>query len=288
MCTNQQEWLLKSIALSLVCLLASLGCGKKQPSAPAPPNPSAASLPLAGGSFTSSELAQFTALDPIDTHAHILQNAPAFFAMLHKLNLHVLDIVVATTPGQKTLDEKRERAWHFVRASDGHATLCTTFDPFLFAQRDFAKTAIAEINHDFDEGAVAVKIWKTIGEQVRDRNGRYLMADDPVFQPIFTDIASRNKTLVAHLADPDSIWQAPNPQSPDYSYYHTESPEWYMYKRPNAPSKEAILLARDHVLARNPHLRVVGAHLGSMESESLGTDESTPTLLSSESEEATR
>jgi predicted TIM-barrel fold metal-dependent hydrolase len=36
---------------------------------------------------------------------------------------------------------------------------------------------------------------------------------------------------------------------------------------PGAPSKPTILAARDHLLALHPHLRVVGAHLGSMESD---------------------
>jgi predicted TIM-barrel fold metal-dependent hydrolase len=38
-----------------------------------------------------------------------------------------------------------------------------------------------------------------------------------------------------------------------------------MYLHPDHPSKATILAARDHVLAMNPKLRVVGAHLGSME-----------------------
>ena len=239
------------------------GCGNQQP---ASPDAAAAPVPApVSGAFTDTELTQFAALNPIDTHAHIYQNAPPFFALLHKLNLHVLDILVVNTPGQKDLDTQRQQAWQFVRGSEGHATLCSTFDPSLFPRHDFARTAIAEINKDFDQGAVAVKIWKTIGEQLRDANGRYLMPDDPIFEPIYKDIATHHKTLIAHVADPNSIWEAPNPASPDYSYY-TNHPEWYMYKRPNAPSKEGILLARDHLLERNPELRVVGAHLGSMES----------------------
>ena len=38
-----------------------------------------------------------------------------------------------------------------------------------------------------------------------------------------------------------------------------------MFGRTDAPGKEAILTARDRVLARYPRLRVVGCHLGSDE-----------------------
>jgi predicted TIM-barrel fold metal-dependent hydrolase len=90
------------------------------------------------------------------------------------------------------------------------------------------------------------------------------MPDDPVFAPIYHAIASHNMTLVAHVAEPNSCWEPPNPASPDYQYYK-EHPEWYMYGKPDHPSKEQILAARDHLLSENPNLRVVGAHLGSME-----------------------
>ena len=40
-----------------------------------------------------------------------------------------------------------------------------------------------------------------------------------------------------------------------------------MFGRTGAPSKEAILAARDRVLARYPKLRVVGCHLGSDEDD---------------------
>ena len=40
-----------------------------------------------------------------------------------------------------------------------------------------------------------------------------------------------------------------------------------MYGKPDAPAKEAILAARDRVLARYPGLRVVGCHLGSNEDD---------------------
>ena len=130
----------------------------------------------------------------------------------------------------------------------------------------FSQAAIAQLDRDFSQGAVAVKIWKNIGEQVKDAKGNYTLPDDPAFEPIYKDIAAHNKTLIAHVADPDTIWEPPTPSAPDYSYY-TEHPEWYMYNRPNAPSKQAILRARDHLLRQNPTLRVVGAHLGSMEAD---------------------
>jgi hypothetical protein len=256
---------MKKMIFSLsVAIVVTIGCSKQQPTSSVAVPPSAAASSTGNGPFTDQELAQFTALNPIDTHTHIYQSAPPFLALLKRLNIHVVDILVTHSPDQKELDTERRQALDFINASEGHAILCSTFNPFLYTQTGFSRSVIIQMNHDFDQGAVAVKIWKNIGEQVKDANGKYIMPDNPVFEPIYQDIATHNKTLVAHVADPNTIWEAPNPAAADYSYY-MEHPEWYMYKKTNAPSKEAILLARDHLLEKNPKLRVVGAHLGSME-----------------------
>ncbi|HTF72291.1 MAG TPA: amidohydrolase family protein, partial [Edaphobacter sp.] len=56
------------------------------------------------------------------------------------------------------------------------------------------------------------------------------------------------------------------PKALDTSYY-AKQPEWDMSKIAGAPTKSAVLASRDHLLAENPKLRVVGAHFGSMESD---------------------
>jgi predicted TIM-barrel fold metal-dependent hydrolase len=254
----------KRISLFLIAGLAIVACNKQQTSKPSQPVSSAPS-PVTGP-FSSEELHNFQAVNPLDTHVHIYQTNPTFLALLAKLNLHVLNILVTQTPDQPALDQERQQAWTFVHASNGQATLCTTFNPFPYRNPGFTQATIAQINRDFSQGAVAVKIWKNIGEQVKDAKGNYTLPDDPAFEAIYKDIAAHKKTLIAHVADPDTIWEPPTPAAPDYSYY-TEHPEWYMYNRPNAPSKQVILRARDHVLRLNPNLRVVGAHLGSMEAD---------------------
>ncbi|HEY0704656.1 MAG TPA: amidohydrolase family protein [Candidatus Acidoferrales bacterium] len=212
-------------------------------------------------------LRDFSALQPIDTHVHVFKTDPVFIALLERLHLHVLDIEVADN--QRIFgDLKAEMALaeKFTNANPDHASLCVTFDPFRFGQKDFTASTVSDLQQEFANGAVAVKIWKNIGMELKDADGRYVMPDDPAFDPIYQAIAAANKTLIAHVAEPWSCWQAPNPQSPDYDYYQ-ENPEWYMYRHPDHPRKETILAARDHLLATHPNLRVVGAHLGSMETD---------------------
>jgi hypothetical protein len=55
-----------------------------------------------------------------------------------------------------------------------------------------------------------------------------------------------------------------DPQDPHYGYYSSH-PEWHLYGKPGYPSHRELMDARDRVLAKHARLRVVGAHLGSLE-----------------------
>jgi len=212
-------------------------------------------------------LRAFAAMEPVDTHVHAFKTDPAFTDLMARLQLHVLDICVADTQGiYNDLATEVARAKGFIKSSTGHAKLCVTFNPFTFQQKDFAQNTVKQLHQEFANGAIAVKIWKNIGMELKTPDGKYVMPDDPAFAPIYRAIAAENKTLVAHVAEPSSCWQPPDPDSPDYDYYK-ENPEWYMYLHPDHPRKEVILAARDHLLEENPKLRVVGAHLGSMETD---------------------
>lgn len=217
--------------------------------------------------LTGAARSEFASLDPVDTHVHVFQTGPMFVGMLEQLHLHVLDILVVddTNKYRTTKDQQREDALKFVASSQGHAHLCTTFDAFKFNDANFSKAAIDDLNRDFEHGAIAVKIWKNVGMEIKNASGQYILPDDPRIEPIYQDIATHHKTLIAHLAEPDTAW-GPEEGAP-YSGYYRANPQWDMSKKPGIPSKAAILAARDNILAMNPGLRLVGAHLGSMEED---------------------
>jgi len=214
----------------------------------------------------STLLEAFAEVQPIDAHIHVYKNDPQLDALIERLNLRALNICVIDDrdPDYKGLEPQRTQVLAFRQGTHGRAAFCTTFSPYDFEQPGFSGRVIRQLNEDFVNGAVAVKIYKVMGMEMKNKSGQWVMADDPAFQPIYREIAARNRTVVAHLAEPDSCWQTPNPSSPDYAYYK-EHPGEYAYAHPDWPSKAIILAARDKLVAENPTLRVVGAHLGSME-----------------------
>jgi hypothetical protein len=214
-------------------------------------------------------LRQFAAIDPIDSHVHVFQASPLFEQMLEHDHLTLLNILVVddTWAPRKQLQPQIDFAWRLVHESQGHIRLCSTFDPYRFNDPDFTDNSIRQINRDFHDGAVAIKIWKNFGMEIKNGQGEYVLPDDPRLQPIFADAARQNKTLLAHLAEPDLAWQPLDVKKDPLSEYYIQNPQWHMLNKPGVPSKQTILAARDHILERNPHLRVVGVHLGSMEKD---------------------
>jgi predicted TIM-barrel fold metal-dependent hydrolase len=216
---------------------------------------------------TEQALEGFAALRPIDVHTHVFKTDSAFQAMLDRLHLKLLNILVVddTVPYRKQLSPQVAVARELLASGHGHIAWCTTFNPYQFGSPSFAADAIQQVNRNFAQGALAVKIWKNIGMELKDK-GKFVMADDPQFEPIYQDIAQQHKTLMAHQAEPDVAWGPPDPSDPSWSYYQ-ENPQWFLYNKPGFPSKQEILRARDHVLEMNPSLRMVGVHLGSMEKD---------------------
>lgn len=204
----------------------------------------------------------------IDAHAHILNGSPDILRMLERLEMQVVNLCVVDKyeRGFERAEPQHIMAVNVFRNSAGRVAWCSTFEPDDWESPGFASRVIKELDATFRQGAVGVKIYKSIGMDLKSRSGAYLMPDNPAFDPIFKFIAERNKTLYAHIAEPIAAWQPLDPASPDYDYYKN-APAWHMYGHPDRPSKQAILDARDRMLARNPKLRVVGAHLGSMEED---------------------
>lgn len=209
-----------------------------------------------------------TPLSRIDAHVHVFNTSAAFVQMLQQLDIHVLNICVVDKydRGFEEAGPQHAKALEIFRRSKGRAAWCSTFDPQDWERPGFTQSSISELEKTFKNGAVAVKIYKSIGMELKSSSGKYLMPDDPVFDPIFEVIQAHDRTLYAHLAEPSAAWRPLDPASPHYSYYKS-NPDWHMYLHPERPSKEAILAARDHILKRHPKLRMVGCHLGSMEED---------------------
>lgn len=204
----------------------------------------------------------------VDAHAHVFTDSPVVFKMLERLNMRFVNITVVDPydKGYETVEPQTKAALAVARAGHGRAPWVATFDAAGWEQPGFAKRVIAQLEASFREGAVGVKIYKTIGMDLRAKDGSYAMPDNPAFAPILDAIAASGKTLYAHIAEPAGAWKAYDPSDPDSGYYR-DNPLWSMYGKPGRPAKATIIAARDRMIAAHPKLRIVGCHLGSNEED---------------------
>lgn len=204
----------------------------------------------------------------IDAHVHFLAEAKPVLDLMERDNLTGVNICVVDRyePGYEAAAPQHRTARHLAEVSHGRLPWIATFDDAGFAEPGFSTRVLGEIDAALKDGALGVKIYKSIGMELRSADGAFILPDDPAFAPILEGLATRGKTLYAHIAEPIAAWQPLDPKSPDYDYYSTRA-DWHVYGRAGMPSKETVLAARDRMLEQHPRLKVVGCHLGSMEED---------------------
>lgn len=184
--------------------------------------------------------------------------------MLEQLDLKMMNICCIDEAGEGWREEQAEVYRRLAQEHPQRFGWCTSFTLPGFDDPQYVDRVITQMERDFAEGAVACKAWKNFGMEIRKPSGEYMMVDDPLLEPIFSFVADQDKTLLMHIADPLDCWLPLREDSPHYGYY-SQNPEWHLYGRDDVPSHQQMMDARDAVVARHPNLRVVGAHLGSLE-----------------------
>ena len=162
----------------------------------------------------------------IDTHIHIHRDAPTLVSALKESNWRGLDIVVCPASGDEPFDlEDKLRATLKVRRdSGGTLAWASTFDARGFESPGFADRTIARLQQSFDDGAIGVKIWKNIGMAIKSKSGDYLLPDDPALLPIYEAIQRADRTLVAHLAEPNGAWLPLDANNPEIHLLFERTP----------------------------------------------------------------
>ncbi len=208
---------------------------------------------------------EYAGFPKIDAHVHIDTFEPDF-AMLARREGFRLMTLVTRSASQEHID--REFAWARSQNEDSPETVsfATTISMENWSDPDWQEITIARLRQDFDNGAIAVKLWKDIGMTFRDSDSTFIMIDNPRFDPILEYIASEQKPLIGHFGEPRNCWLPVDSMTvPGDSSYFTNNPQYHMYLYPEFPSYYDQINARDNMLAKHPDLLFVGAHLGSLE-----------------------
>lgn len=211
------------------------------------------------------EVEDFTRVKKFDSHVHLNTRDTALVEQAIADNFELLTINV-DYPDFSTVGEQFDAARAQVAAHPDVVHFAATFTMNDWTEAGHSQRVIETLEKARAQGALAVKVWKNIGMEVRDDDGRLLMIDDPRLDPIFDWIEGSGMPLIGHQGEPRNCWLPLDEMSVDNDReYFREHPQYYMYLHPEMPAYEEQIAARDNRLARNPGLHFVGAHLASLE-----------------------
>ena len=209
--------------------------------------------------------ADFARVEKFDAHVHANAPDPVVLRLARQDRFELLSINV-DYPDFPSL-ETQAAAARALRAMDpGRFFYATTFSMRGWEAPGWADAVTQQLTEAVQGGAVAVKVWKNVGMVERDAKGQLLSIDDARLAPVFNRIDELGVPLIAHQGEPYNCWLPLDKMTTDNDRsYFREHPQYHMYLHPEQPSHETLMAARDRVVAAHPGLRVVGAHLASLE-----------------------
>lgn len=214
------------------------------------------------GLYTAED---FKTVEKYDTHVHINADDTTFIQQAKEDNFRLLTVNVNPFY-YPAIEDQRSISLRLIKAYPDRLAYATTFTVKNWGSDEWQPQTLAYLKESFEKGAIAVKIWKNIGMELRDKNGKFVMIDDSRFDPILDFIEKNHVTFIGHLGEPRNAWLPVEQMTvANDKGYFSKHPQYHMYLHPEYPSYEDQINARDNMLKKHPNLRFVGAHLGSLE-----------------------
>lgn len=222
-----------------------------------------------GKNISSTEyynIEDFKSVKKIDAHEHLTVDIDtAFIKQAEENNFYLLTINFYQTSGI-SIEDQQDNAIKLIKAFPNRIAYATGFSLRNYNNDFWQNEVISFLKNSFSKGAVAVKVWKNIGMELKDKKGNLVMIDNPRFDTILNYMARNNMPLIGHLGEHKNSWLPLEKMTVkgnrDYARAH---PMEHMYLHPERPSYEDYIRVRDHMLEKHPDLKFIGAHLGSLE-----------------------
>ena len=112
------------------------------------------------------------------------------------------------------------------------------------------------------DGAIGLKVYKSLGLTDKDSNGNRIAVNDPRIDPIWEECGKLGFPVLIHSADPASFWK-PKDKNNERWLELKQKPN--RYRNPGLfPSFESIIAEQHSVFEKHPKTTFINAHLGWM------------------------
>lgn len=209
----------------------------------------------------------YSSVKKIDAHIHVDADDGAVEKLAEDNNFVLLTLNVDHTDSA-AVKEQFHHAVNSLKNYPGQIIYGATFwfDTTGFRTDAWSEKTISQLEENLSGGAVCVKVWKNIGMVLKDREGKFIMIDDPGLDKVFSYLKSKHVPVNGHLGEPRNCWLPLDQMtvSSDSNYF-AQNPQYHMFLHPEFPSYEDQIRARDNLLKKNPDMIFVGSHLASLE-----------------------
>jgi predicted TIM-barrel fold metal-dependent hydrolase len=208
----------------------------------------------------------------VDCHSHfrirLHHDAAALDGFVKLMDRNRIAVVVSLDGGLgNKLDEHIAYLWTKYRdrfvifanidwQGSGQADRPETWD----CQRpDFVHRIVLELEAAKKKGVSGLKIFKSLGLEVRNPDGSLVAIDDPRWSPIWDACGRLGLPVLMHTADPSAFFEPITPRNERYEEL-ARHPEWH-FPPDKYPSRSSLLEARNRVIASHRQTTFIAAHM---------------------------
>jgi len=143
---------------------------------------------------------------------------------------------------------------------DGRLLVFTNIDFLGIDNPNWTKNTVAQLEKDVKYGASGLKIYKELGLEIKDKNGKRIHVDDPRLDPIWEKCGELHIPVLIHTGEPSPFFDKPD----------ANNERWLELKlhpdraRPSSryPSWKQVMSEQHHIFAKHKHTLFIAAHFG--------------------------
>jgi predicted TIM-barrel fold metal-dependent hydrolase len=204
----------------------------------------------------------FAAIPKIDVHVHVPPSHAAGAVEVFARQGVVLSLnALGGRPG-----DALARSAEVARETDGRLLPYCNLDFSGVERADFASEMRRALARCREQGAVGLKIFKSLGLGMTLSDGSLLRVDDPRLDAVFEHAGELGMPVLIHTGDPQAFFRPATPDNERYAELSAH-PSWSFHgRRPGTnedwPSWEELYDQFEQRVARSPRTTFLGAHFG--------------------------
>lgn len=198
----------------------------------------------------------------IDIHNHLrdLKNTAKYLEEMDKAGVWKC----VSLDGRSAEDFYKEHLSTSHKISKERFLIFFTPDFSKIDEPNFGQKEAKKLEEAVRLGARGMKIFKSLGLNVKDKSGKFVPVDDPRIDPIWAKCGELGIPVVIHVSDPKAFFTPIDRFNERYDELGAH-PNWAY--GPEHPAKEELLEQRNRVMARHPKTIFIGAHMGNLPEE---------------------